>query len=296
MRVLLAVAACAASLAAAAAVALGAADEAQLRLPYDLESRGRVVYVADGLRHQILRLDLTTGRVTVFAGTGRPGASGDGGPATKATIDEVVGLELDPAGNLYAADFNRGRVRRISTTGRITTVARVPRVTAVAVEPGGRRLAIASIDGPVYRLDLRTGKLTLFARGDAPHGLDYDRSGNLLVAEQSGLRRFDAKTKKSRVLLRAQIFKVVVAPSGAVYVLSGQPTGGVVDRVVGGRAVRVVGSGGLTEDVDPEPALEAGLLPSDLEILADGTVLVSQSKPVPAIRRLAGSNLVTVLR
>jgi sugar lactone lactonase YvrE len=292
MKVLLVVAACAASLAAAAQ----GADEAQLRLPYDLESRGRVVYVADALRHQILRLDLRTGRVTVVAGTGRAGSSGDGGPATKATIDEVVALDLDASGNLFAADFHRGRVRRISTAGRITTVARVPRVTAVAVEPGGRRLAIASIDGPVYRLDLRTGKLALFARADGPHGVDYDRSGNLLVAEQSGLRRFDAKTKRSTVLLRAQIFKVHVAPNGGVYVLSGQPTGGVVDLVIGGRAVRVIGTGGLTEDVDPQPALEAGLLPSDVEVLADGTMLVAQSKPVPAIRRLAGGNLVTVLR
>lgn len=289
---MLALALAAASLAAAAQ----AREAAELQLPYDLESRGRVVYVADALRHQILRLELGTGRITVVAGTGRAGSSGDGGPASKATIDEVVALALDPAGNLYAADFNRGRVRRISTSGRITTVARVPRVTAVAVEPGGRRLAISSIDGPVYRLDLRTGRLALFARGNSPHGLDYDRSGNLLVAEQSGLRRFDAKTKKSTVLLRAQIFKVHVAPNGALYVLSGSPGGGVVDRVVGGRAVRVAGTGGLTDDLDPEPALEAGLLPSDFEVLADGTILISQSKPVPAIRRLVGGRLVTVVR
>ena len=48
----------------------------------------------------------------------------------------------------------------------------------------------------------------------------------------------------SRILLRAQIFKAHVAPNGVVYLLSGSPTGGAVDRLVGGRAVRVAGTGG----------------------------------------------------
>ena len=156
-----------------------------------------------------------------------------------------MGLALDRAGNLYAADLGNGRVRRISARGTITTVARVPAAAAVAVDPAGRQLAIASLENAVHRLDLRTGRTTLYARADNPHGLAYDRAGNLLVAEQSGLRRFDARTGASRILLRAQIFKVHVAPNGVVYLLSGSPTGGAVDRLVGGRAVRVAGTGGL---------------------------------------------------
>ncbi|MGZ8783016.1 MAG: SMP-30/gluconolactonase/LRE family protein [Gaiellaceae bacterium] len=272
------------------------AGRTQLQLPYDLESRGRTVYVADGLRHQILRFDLETRRLTVVAGTGRAGFSGDGGAATKAQLDEVVGVALDRAGNLYAADLGNGRIRRIAPDGAISTVARVAAAAAVAVDPDNRYLAIASLENAVYLLDLRTSKLTRFAHADNPHGLAYDRVGNLLVAEQSGLRRFDAKSGKSTVVLRAQIFKVHVAPSGAVYVLSGSPSGGAVDRLVGGRAVRVVGTGGLTTYRATQPALRAGVLPADLEVLADGTILLSQSKPVAAICRLAGGRLVTVVR
>jgi hypothetical protein len=286
------------TLSAAAFAATAQARQAaeQLQLPYDLESRGRIVYVADGLRHQILRFDLRTRRISVLAGTGRPGFSGDGGPAAKATIDEVVSIAIDATGNLYAADFTSGRVRRISTDGRISTVARVRSATAVAVDPRGGRLAIASIDGPVHLLDLRTRRLTRLATVDAPHGLAYERDGDLLVAGPSGLQRFDATDGTSAVVLEANIFKVLVAPNGAVYVLSGGPNGGAIDRVVGGKAVRVAGTGGLTPYRASQPALATGFLPSDLEVLADGTILVSHSKPVPAIRRLTGGRLVTVVR
>lgn len=293
MRILLGLALLAAL---AATVPSTQAGGTQLVLPYDLESRGRTVYVADGLRHQILRVDLGTRRVTVVAGDGTAGFAGDGGPAARARLDEVVGLALDRGGNLYAADLGNNRVRRVGRDGRIATVARVRAAAAVALDPSGRYLAIASLENAVHRLDLRTGRTTRFARADNPHGLAYDRAGNLLVAEQSGLRRFDARTRRSTVLLRAEIFKVHVAPNGAVYVLSGSPTGGAIDRVVSGRAVRVAGTGGLGAYAPSQPALEAGLLPTDLEVLADGTVLVSQSQPVPAIRRLAGGRLVTVVR
>jgi sugar lactone lactonase YvrE len=292
MRLLLGAAACLALVAGGSAGAGGV----RLALPFDLESRGRVLYVSDGLAHQIYRIELATGRGTVVAGTGRPGFSGDGGLATRARVDEVVSLALDRPGNLYAADFNNGRVRRIATDGRISTVARVPSATAVALDPRGGRLAIASIEGPIHLLDLRTRKLTKLADVDAPHGLAYERTGDLLVSGPSGLQRFDAVDGTSTVVLEANIFKVHVAPTGAVYVLSGTPKGGAIDRIVDGKAVRVAGTGGLTPYRGSQRALAAGILPSDLEVLADGTILVSQSQPVPAIRRLAGGRLVTILR
>ncbi len=110
--------------ASTAAAEGGAAAPPSLRLPYDLEARGSSLYIADGLRHQVLRLDLRTRKLTVFAGTGVAGSSGDKGPARKARIDEPTELVFDRAGNLYLTDFNQGRVRRISSRGIITTVAK----------------------------------------------------------------------------------------------------------------------------------------------------------------------------
>ena len=96
---------------------------------------------------------------------------------------------------------------------------------------------------------------------------------------------------------RGATFKPAVAPNGAVYLLNGSPTGGTVDRVEpSGRLVRIAGTGTLTPHRPTQPALRAGVLPTDLEVLADGTLLLAQSKPVPAIRRIAGGTLTTVLR
>jgi hypothetical protein len=271
-----------------------AASGDALRLPYDLESRGRVVWVADGVRHQILRVDLRHARVRVVAGTGTAGFSGDGGPAAKAQLDEVVGLAAHRDGSLYAADLGNGRVRRIAPDGTISTVADVRAPAAVAVSPDGRHLAIASLENAVHRLDLRTGRTARLAAANNPHGLAYDRDGTLLVAEQTGLRRYDARGRGT-LLVHGDFFKVHVAPSGAVYVLGGSPTGGTVSRVVRGRLVRVAGTGGLTPYRAAQPALQAGILASDLEVLADGTVVLSQTKPRPAVRRLAGGRLVTIV-
>ena len=62
-------------------------------------------------------------RLSVIAGTGVCGFSGDGGPAKTAQINDPNGIAFDSAGNLYFADANNHRIRRIDTAGIITTVA-----------------------------------------------------------------------------------------------------------------------------------------------------------------------------
>lgn len=61
--------------------------------------------------------------VQVIAGTGRCGYSGDGGPAVDAQLDDPNGIAFDSSGNLYFADSNNHRIRRVDPEGIITTVA-----------------------------------------------------------------------------------------------------------------------------------------------------------------------------
>src|SRR5205814_1665754 len=64
------------------------------------------------------------GAITTVAGGGTCGFSGDGGPATAAGLFSPSGVALDGAGNLFIADSNSRRVRRVdASTGTITTVA-----------------------------------------------------------------------------------------------------------------------------------------------------------------------------
>jgi trimeric autotransporter adhesin len=80
------------------------------------------MYVADLFHNRIRKID-TNGIITTFAGTGSRGFSGDSGPATSAQLAVPQGVTVDSAGNVYIADNGNGRVRKVDTTGTITTVA-----------------------------------------------------------------------------------------------------------------------------------------------------------------------------
>jgi hypothetical protein len=84
--------------------------------------------------------------ISTFAGNGTAGYSGDGGQATQAELNRVVGLASDAAGNIYLADQNNYRVRKVNTNGVITTFAG----TGVAGYSGDGGLAtLAQLSGPL---------------------------------------------------------------------------------------------------------------------------------------------------
>ena len=71
------------------------------------------LYFVEYGTHRVRRLDLKSGQITNIAGTGKPGYSGDGGPATKATMNEPHELAIDQAGNMYVTDMRNQVVRKI---------------------------------------------------------------------------------------------------------------------------------------------------------------------------------------
>lgn len=89
------------------------------QLVRDLEGN---LYVADTGHHQVRRID-TNGVVTVVAGSGVAGYSGDGGVATNAELSAPEAIAVDGVGNVFIADTGNARVRRVDRTGVITTVA-----------------------------------------------------------------------------------------------------------------------------------------------------------------------------
>src|ERR1035437_6466953 len=79
------------------------------------------VYAADNTNNIVVRIS-PNGLLTVVAGNGTGGFSGDGGPAVRASLNWPLAVAVDSAGNLYIAELNNHRVRKVSG-GTITTVA-----------------------------------------------------------------------------------------------------------------------------------------------------------------------------
>jgi DNA-binding beta-propeller fold protein YncE len=103
----------------------GPAVEAQLQEPNDivLDSQGRA-YIADVRDHRVRVVDLASGIITTFAGTGEAGSGGDGGTVDQAVLFGPRALAFGPTGDLYICLRNDHKVRRVDMrTGIIRTVA-----------------------------------------------------------------------------------------------------------------------------------------------------------------------------
>ena len=156
----------------------GLATASRLKDPLDVTVDGSGnLYIADTSNHRVRKVD-TTGKITTVAGTGRSGFSGDGGPATAARLDAPSGVAVDESGNLYIADRLNNRIRKVDTSGRITTVA-------------GTGTSGFSDDG---------GPATA-ARIFSPSGVALDGSGNLYIADQlnNRIRKVDTSGKITTV-------------------------------------------------------------------------------------------------
>jgi uncharacterized protein (TIGR03437 family) len=87
-----------------------------------MDNSGNLYVCDDAVGTRIYKVT-PSGLLSVIAGNGTHGFSGDGGPATSAQLFEAHGIAVDSAGNVYIADFGNGRVRKVDSSGIITTVA-----------------------------------------------------------------------------------------------------------------------------------------------------------------------------
>ena len=157
----------------------GPATAALLNTPYGLsvDSSGNIFF-ADSYNHRIRKISL--GNITTVAGSGPTcgatcsggGSSGDGGPATSATLSFPVDVKVDAAGNLYIADSSNSRVRKVDTGGNINTIAG-------SGPPGGT----GGDGGPAQAAKLNT-----------PYGLAVDAAGDVFISDSinNAIRLVDA--------------------------------------------------------------------------------------------------------
>ena len=91
--------------------------------PFDVATdKAGNFYFPDG-GHDNIRKVTPAGILSTIAGSGNTGHTGDGGPATSATLNGPLGMSVDGAGNLFFADLSNNCIRKVSASGVITTVA-----------------------------------------------------------------------------------------------------------------------------------------------------------------------------
>jgi uncharacterized repeat protein (TIGR02543 family) len=145
----------------------GAATSAQLDTPrgVTIDSNGNV-YIADYTNNRVRKVNKSTGTISTIAGTGVAGYSGDGVPATSAQLNNPIAVLVDSLGNVYIADMGNQRIRKVDSSGTISTVAG----TGVGGHSGD-------------------GGLATSAQLSHPMGLALDSGNNLYVAENGNTIR-----------------------------------------------------------------------------------------------------------
>ena len=135
----------------------------------------RALYFCDLDNQRIRRLDLATHRTTTVAGSGQKAYSGDGGPASTASLNMPHEIQFDVAGNLYIAERDNHVIRKVEAkTGVVSTFAG----TGV---PG-----FSGDGGPAAHAQLRQ-----------PHSIAFDSTGRLLICDIGNhrIRRLDLSTR-----------------------------------------------------------------------------------------------------
>lgn len=134
-----------------------------------VDERGNL-FITDNGHHRILRRDASSGKVTVVAGTGAPGYTGDGGPATQANLHFPTGLATSPSGHVFFTDMLNNAVRVITPEGTLYTVVG-------DLSHAGGLGDYKGDHGPA-----------MYGRLNNPYDVELDLEGNLLIADANNNR------------------------------------------------------------------------------------------------------------
>ena len=135
----------------------------------------------------VRKVNLSTGIITTIAGQpGQTGTAGDNGPAASSTLNSPAGLALDTGGNLYIADYDASRIRKIDTSG---TISLYKDLTAgprqIAFDSAGAMYYALANDHAVYKYDgTTTTTIANTGASSLPEGVAVDSGGNVYVTDR----------------------------------------------------------------------------------------------------------------
>jgi YD repeat-containing protein len=184
-----------------------------------------------------------TGVISTVAGNGSAGFGGDGGPAAEAVLNNPQALFIDQYGNLYIADATKYRIRKVDTSGTISTVWQYTQSTdyvsdlvvdpmgnlyvaqpeenqAKKVLPDGTVQNIAGTGDFSYGADIGDGGPALNALLNSPRAIAFDPAGHLLIGQNQRVRR--CSEPLPYIAYQGVYDTVYTDSNGLGYVISGQ--------------------------------------------------------------------------
>lgn len=164
------------------------------------------LYVSVNGDSNVKKVDFSTGKVSVIAGTGEVGFSGDGGQASAAKLANPTGLVLDGKGNIYISDSGNERIRKVNlSTGIITTIAgtgetgfigedvdatkaQLANPLGLAIDNFGDLFVVDRGNNMVRKISVSTGKIsTVVGNGESGFSGDGELAKNAKLSNPTGL-------------------------------------------------------------------------------------------------------------
>lgn len=189
-----------------------------------VDANGNLYFIA---YNAVMQLNASTGIVSLIAGNGTVGFSGDNGLAPGAQLNSPFAVAVDGSGNVYISDTNNFRVRKVATSGLISTLAgngskgysgdggsavsaQFSQPAGIAVDSNGN-VYVADQSANVVRKIASNGSITTYAGGGStlgdggpatsanlsgPQGLAVDSAGNLYIDDRqnNGIRKVTASS------------------------------------------------------------------------------------------------------
>lgn len=246
------------------------------------------VYICDQLNHCVRKVT-PAGIITTVAGTGVLGSGGDGGPATNARLFGAWGVAADNAGNIYITDQWNYTVRKVNTSGIITTIA-----------------GTTGVDG--YSGD---GGAATNARFRKPLGIAVDNSGNVYVSDVdnrrirkidifgtitnyggNGTPGFSGDGGPATNAQLGYVWCMATDEAGNLYMCDSNrirriSTSGIISTIAGNGTMGFSGDGG--------PATNAVFnMPIGIHVTSAGSIIISDSKNY-RVRKITSDGIINTI-
>ncbi len=255
----------------------GPAREATFNKPHEIRfDRAGNLFIADMVNSAIRKVDMKTGTITTFAGTGRPGYRGDGGPADKAQLKQPHSIAFDARGDLFICDIGNHVLRKVDAkTGTIATFAGTGKAGPT---PDGAPIAGTPLNGP-RSLDFdAAGNLWLVTReGNQVFKFDL-KAGKIFHAAGSGKKGFEGNGGPAKLATLSGPKGIAIAPDGNVYLADTESHSIRMIDVKKGTLELVAGTGERGDGPDGDPLGCKFSRPHSIFVDRDGTIFIGDSE------------------